>query len=138
MERIVATKKIAMVVADENVKVRNLVVARLEREPSFEIVGLADDSVEAVRSVLQTHPQILLIDPRMKDDTGFEAIRQLRAESPETVVVVLTSFCETAQEIELAKLGVQLILNKGLDSNVLVAMLQRAAQSTTDSVPKII
>ncbi len=125
---------IAIVIADENSQVRNLVVARLEREPIFEIVGLADNSTDALACILETHPRLLLIDPRLTDGMAMEMIRRLHLEAPDTVIVVLTAYCETAQRMELAKLGVRFILNKGLESYKLVEVLLRAAQSTTDIV----
>lgn len=128
-------ERIAIVIADENIKVRRLVVARLEQEPAFQIVGLADNSAAAVCCALQTHPRILLFDLRMQDNQGLATIRRLRAELPGTVIVVLTAYCETALKIELAKLGVTFILNKGIESHKLVEVLHRAAQG---NVPPII
>jgi DNA-binding NarL/FixJ family response regulator len=120
-------ERIPILIADEHVQVRTQVLARLNREAAFNIVALADDSASAVRCAHETHPRIVLIDPMMTDGLGLDAIRRLRADLPDTVIVVLAAFTDTAQKIELDKLGVRFILNKGIESHNLVEVLHNAA-----------
>ena len=86
-----------ILLADEHVQVRTQVLARLSREDAFCIVALANDSASAVRGANETHPRIVLIDPMMTDGMGLDAIRRLRSDLPDTVIVVLTAFTDTAQ-----------------------------------------
>ena len=120
-------ERIPILIADEHLQVRTRVLERLEREADFDIVGVASDSSSAVRTANETHPRIVLIDPMMRDGLGLEAIRRLRTETPDAVIVVLSAFTDTAQKIELEKLGVRFILNKGIESYKLVETLQHAA-----------
>ena len=129
-------ERIAIVIADEHLQVRTQVLERLNREADFNIVGLANDSSSAVRTANETHPRIVLIDPMMRDGLGLDAIRRLRAELPEAAIVVLTAFTDTAQKIELDKLGVRFILNKGIESYKLVQVLHDAASYTNGVSPK--
>lgn len=128
----VAMERIPILIADDHLQVRTLVLARLARETDFAIVGLTDNSAATVACANATHPQILLIDPMMGDGMGLDAIRQVRANVPGTAVVVLTAFTDTAQKIELEKLGVRSILNKGIESYRLVEELHLAARYATD------
>lgn len=123
-------ERIPILLADEHVQVRTQVLARLSREDAFCIVALANDSASAVRGANETHPRIVLIDPMMTDGMGLDAIRRLRSDLPDTVIVVLTAFTDTAQKIELDKLGVRFILNKGIESHNLVQVLHTAANWT--------
>ncbi len=122
-------ERIPILIADEHLQVRTQILARLNREQDFNIVGLADTSASAVRTASETHPSIVLIDPMMSDGLGLDAIRRLRTDMPEVSIVVLTAFTDTAQKIELAKLGVRFILNKGIESYKLIEMLHLAADS---------
>lgn len=119
-------ERIPIVIADDHLQVRSQILARLNREDDLSVVGLADNSASAVACAVATRPQILLIDPMMSDGMGLDAIRRLRAEAPDTAIVVLTAFTDTAQKIELGKLGVHFILNKGIESYKLVEMLRQA------------
>jgi DNA-binding NarL/FixJ family response regulator len=120
-------ERIPIVLADDHLQVRTQVLGRLEREADLTIVGLADSSATVVSCALATHPRIVLIDPMMGDGMGLDAIRRLRAELPDTAIVVLTAFTDTALKIELGKMGVRFILNKGIESYKLVQLLHEAA-----------
>jgi DNA-binding NarL/FixJ family response regulator len=126
-------ESIPILVADEHLQVRSQIVARLTREADFNIVGVANDSSSAVRMANDTHPRIVLIDPMMRDGMGLDAIRHMRTELPDTVIVVLAAFTDTAQKIELGKLGVHYILNKGIESYKLVRVLHAAADPANGS-----
>lgn len=128
-------ERIPILIADEHLQVRTRVLERLEREADFTIVGVASDSSSAVRTANETHPRIVLIDPMMRDGLGLDAIRRLGLERPEAVIVVLSAFTDTAQKIELEKLGVRFILNKGIESYKLVEILQYAAASGNAGQP---
>lgn len=120
-------ERIPILIADQHLQVRTQVLARLNRESDFIVVGLAETSTDAISTANATHPHIILIDPIMRDGMGLEAIRRLRTDLPDTAVVVLTAFTDTAQKIELDKLGVRFILNKGIESYKLVDILRQAA-----------
>jgi DNA-binding NarL/FixJ family response regulator len=123
-------ERIPILIADDHAQVRAQVLERLEREQDFEIVGVATDSSAAVRRTAETHARIVLIDPTMQDGLGLDAIRTVRERTPETVIVVLCAVVDTAQRIELEKLGVQFILNKGIESRKLVQALHDASRVT--------
>lgn len=124
-------ERIPILLADEHILVRDQVLERLNREQDFNVVGVANDSSSAVRAASETQPRIILIDPMMRDGLGFDAIRRVRAELPEVEIVVLSAYTDTAQQIELRKMGVRFILNKGIESHKLVEALHDAA------IPKV-
>lgn len=115
---------IRILLADDHLKVRAQIRTRLSREPGFVIIGEAENSAQAVECALASKPNIVLIDPMMQDGLGLEATRQIAARLPETAVVVLTAFADTAQCIELRKAGTRQILNKGIESQRLVDTLR--------------
>jgi DNA-binding NarL/FixJ family response regulator len=121
--------RIPILIADDHAQVRGHILARLEREALFQVVGIAENSRDTIGQTAALHPALVLIDPHMRDGHGLDAIREIRAASPDTAVVVLSAFTDTAQKIELEKLGVACILNKGIESYKLVDTLQRAAHS---------
>lgn len=114
---------IRILLADDHMKVRAQIRARLSHEPGFVIIGEAENSAQAVECALAARPDIVLIDPMMQDGLGLEATRQIASRLPETAVVVLTAFADTAQCIELRKAGTRQILNKGIESQRLVQAL---------------
>ncbi len=118
-------ESIRILLADDHSSVRALVRARLGRECCFDVVAEAENSVQAVECALALRPQVVLIDPMMRDGLGLEATRQIATRLPGTAVVVLTAFADTAQTIELRKAGTRHILNKGIESRHLVEILHQ-------------
>jgi DNA-binding NarL/FixJ family response regulator len=66
----------------------------LEGEPDLELVGEAENGDLAVERVLETKPDVLLLDLRMPGPGGPEVCRRVREECPDTRVLVLTSYDE--------------------------------------------
>ena len=118
---------IRILLADDHSGVRAQIRTRLGHEPIFDIVGEAENSTQAVQLALSLSPQVVLIDPMMRDGLGLQATRQIAARLPQTALVALTAFADTAQRIELRKAGIRCILDKGIESRRLVEILREIA-----------
>ncbi len=118
-----------ILLADDHPKVRTLIHARLSREPDLDIVAEAGDSAQTIECALALRPRILIIDPMMKDGLGLQAVRQIVSHLPGTAIVVLTAFADPAFQIELRKLGVRRVLDKGLGSQRLIEALHQITQA---------
>jgi DNA-binding NarL/FixJ family response regulator len=57
----------------------------------FEVVGVAPDGEEAVAIAVAEHPDVALVDFHMPKLGGVELVKRLRAEAPDTHVVVYTA-----------------------------------------------
>lgn len=86
---------IRILVVDDQPMYRVGVAAILGAQPDFEIVGEADDGVEAIGRNRVVHPDVVLMDVRMPTMDGIEATRQLtRPAGPANAprVIILTTF----------------------------------------------
>lgn len=90
------TGTIRVVLADDHSVVREGLRRILEADGGFEIVAEASDVDTARRYVRGHHPDVLILDLNMPGGSVFEAIPQLRSESPDTQIVVLTMQNEPA------------------------------------------
>lgn len=87
-----------MVVADDHRLMREGTAALLAADPRITIAGLARDGREAVDVVLRTRPTVALLDLNMPELRGTEVCAVLRAEAPDTRILILTV---SAQEEDL-------------------------------------
>lgn len=87
-------QRIRVFVADDHELVRYALRTVLETEDEFEVVGEAADCKGAVEGCSATRPDVLVLDMRMPDGGGVEVCRRVRQDSPETAVLILTSFDE--------------------------------------------
>jgi DNA-binding NarL/FixJ family response regulator len=126
--------KIRILLADDHINVRNQVRVRLSRECDLEVVGEASSSAQTIEYALVSRPHVILIDPMLRDGLGLKALRQITGYLPQTAIVVLTAFADTALQIDLRKIGVHCILTKGVNSQELLDTL-RAVVYTREQQP---
>jgi DNA-binding NarL/FixJ family response regulator len=91
------------VVADDSVLLREGVVRLLE-ENGFDVVGQAGDAEDLIRKVKAHKPDVAVVDIRMpptNTDDGLRAALQIRAELPETGVLVLSQYVEEGYALDL-------------------------------------
>lgn len=118
--------KIRILLADDHLQVLGKLAARLRRESDFEVVGVTTNSFQTLREAQAKQPDLLLMDPMMRDGLGLATLRQMRANLPNMVVVVLTAFIDTTLNMQFREMGIKHILAKGVLSSLLLSELRAA------------
>jgi len=85
-------EKIRILIVDDHEMVRDGLSVMIEREDDFTVVGEAKNGLEAVEQAKSLHPDVVLMDLRMPEMDGVEAMRQIRAEQDDVNFLVLTTF----------------------------------------------
>ena len=84
-----------VVVADDEEELRKGIINRINwEEIGFEVVGEAENGIEALEQVEQKQPDLLLTDIRMPFVSGIELARQVREIRPATQIAFLSGFDE--------------------------------------------
>ena len=119
-----ADRPIRVFLADDHPVVRQGLRTFLESRDGFETVGEAGEGGAAATAVARLHPDIVLMDLVMPGLSGVEAIARIREESPETRVVVLTSFASDDQVIPAVQAGAAAYLLKDVEPTGLEAAIR--------------
>ena len=82
--------KYKIVIAEDHTILREGLRALLSLDPSYEIIGEAEDGRDAIRCVEKLMPDLLLIDLSMPRMNGMEAIRDIKKRHPEIKIIALT------------------------------------------------
>jgi NarL family two-component system response regulator LiaR len=96
---------IRIVIADDHAIVRKGLHMLITSEPDLEVVGEATNGIEAAQQARLLQPDIMLLDLIMPHQGGLEAIPQVKQVSPETRILVLTSFAEDDKVFSAIKAG---------------------------------
>ncbi len=106
-----------VLVADDQSVVREGLVLLLGLLPGIEVVGSAGDGAAALRLVASERPDVVLMDLRMPRMDGVEATRRIRAEFPDTQVVVLTTYADDESVFAALRAGARGFLTKSADAD---------------------
>jgi two-component system response regulator NreC len=128
---------ITVVLADDHAVVRSALRLMLESEPDIQVVAEAGDADSATRYVSGHHPGVLILDINMPGGSGLAAIPQIKEQSPETQIVVLTMQDETAFAREALQAGVLGYILKEAASEELVKAVRMAAEGRTYLQPEL-
>ena len=130
-------KKIRIVIVDDHTLLRMGLSTLFKCQPDMTVVGQAEDGEEAVRVVAASKPDLVLMDLVMPRLDGAEAARRIRAVSPATDVIILTSYA-TAPELAVAVAnGVRGAQFKGSPTDSLLAAIRAVAAGGTAFAPEI-
>lgn len=113
-----------ILVVDDNVELREIVVAYLGSSSVFQVTGEAQNGLEAVQMVDTICPQFVLMDVRMPVLDGISATRIIKERRPEVIVITYSGDHLSALAEEAKKAGASLHLTKPLDLEELVARMQ--------------
>lgn len=119
---------IRIFITDDHAVVRQGLRGYLETEPGFIVVGEASTGEEAIARVPDLVPDIVLMDLVMPGCGGIEATREIRRLSPETKVIVLTSYTDEEMALPALKAGALSYLLKDVAPHELVQAIKAACR----------
>jgi DNA-binding NarL/FixJ family response regulator len=117
-------RPLRLVVVDDHEVVRQGLVALLDRRTGFEVVAQAGTVAEAIAVAARYEPDLVIMDVRLPDGSGIEACREIRAERPQTRVVMLTSFPDEEAVLSAIIAGASGYLLKQIRGRDLVSALE--------------
>ena len=119
------TEVIRVMIVDDHAVVREGLRSLLRRRPELAVVGEADSVASAIKEAHKTEPDVIIMDVRLPDGSGVEACREIRAERPDTKVLMLTSYADDEAVFASIMAGAIGYLLKQTSTNALVEAIER-------------
>jgi two-component system response regulator NreC len=120
-----------IVLADDHAVVRSGLRFVLEAEDGFEVTAEAGTVEETLRKTRAIRPDVLVLDLNLGAESSLESIPQLRAEAPQTAIVVLTMQNEPAFARQALQAGAAAYVLKEAADDELVGAVHIAASGGT-------
>ena len=130
-------KKIRVLIADDHKIVRMGLAALLATENDLQLVGEAEDGVEAVQLAASLKPDVVIMDIMMPKKDGVDATRETLAASPGTKVLLLTSYGTSNSVAQAIDAGASGALMKTADDAQIVSVIRRLAAGEKYVSPEI-
>ena len=119
---------IRVLLVDDHDVVREGLRALLRRSPEIEISGEAATAASAVAEAERLKPDVVVLDVRLPDGNGVEVCRDIRANRPETKVLMLTSYADDEALFASIMAGAAGYLLKETRAAALMEAIQTAAR----------
>jgi two-component system response regulator DevR len=126
-----------LLIVEDNDLVRQYLSILLSRRNEFAVVGEAATAAEALEKVSELQPDIVVIAAHLPDQSGIETSREIRAQSPDTRVLILTSHGDDRAIIGSIMAGASGYLLKGIDSQEIVEAIRNVGQGRSLLNPAI-
>ena len=115
-----------ILVVDDEESLRRVTQMQLE-ELGYDVTTAADGS-EAIELAGEVRPALVITDLKMPGVSGLEALKQIRGEHPETIVIVITAFGTVETAVEAMKAGAYDYITKPIDYEQLGLIVNRAME----------
>src|SRR5687767_4970746 len=131
----VAVVPASVLIVDDHALLRTGVANIINQEPDLEVVAEAANGLEAVDAFQQHRPDVTLMDLRMPDLEGVEAVRRIRAIDPHARVVVLTTYDADEDIARALQAGAKAYILKDISAAALVACIHDVLAGKTYLAP---
>ena len=128
---------IRILTVDDHPLLREGIAAVLESQPDMTLVGQACNGREAIEDFRRLRPDITLMDLRMPDISGIDAITTIRAEFSNARIIVLTTYAGDAQAAAALRAGAQGYLLKNLVRKELLETIRAVHAGKRRVLPEI-
>jgi DNA-binding NarL/FixJ family response regulator len=132
-----AAAPIRVLLADDQPLIRAGLVMVITDAPDIEVAGQAGTGAEALRLVHDRHPDVVVMDIRMPGVDGIEATRRIRAESPATKVLMLTTFDDDENVYGSLRAGAAGFLLKDMPLDDILAAVRVVAAGDALIAPSV-
>jgi DNA-binding NtrC family response regulator len=119
-------KRTRVLVVDDDESLRWITQLQLE-EAGYTVLTAAN-AEQALKQVEEESPSLVVTDLKMPGMSGIELLKRIRAEHPETFVVVITAFGTVQTAVEAMKSGAYDYITKPIDYEELILIVNRALE----------
>jgi DNA-binding NarL/FixJ family response regulator len=122
--------KIKVLIADDQDLIRDGIRIILDSQPDIEVVGVAENGKRVIELIPSCRPDVILMDVRMSEMSGIEALKAVKTKYPEIVVLMLTTFDPDDYILGAFRNGADGYLLKNISSDKLIAAIRDSVAGT--------
>ena len=123
--------KIKILIADDHTIVRAGIRQLIETQPDLEVIAEVENGRDAVEQTLRLKPAVVLMDLRMPEMDGVQAITSIKTQLPDTNILVLTTYDTDADIVRAVDAGATGYLLKDVPREELFRTVRATAKGET-------
>lgn len=130
-------KPARVLLADDHILFREGLAGIIAEQPDMEVVGEANDGLEAIVKSQELEPDLILMDVQMPTCDGIEATLRIKNATPGVTIVMLTVRDDDEKLFQALKYGAQGYLLKNIRSREMLKMLRGALEGEAAISPEM-
>jgi DNA-binding NarL/FixJ family response regulator len=120
-----ATTRQPVFIVDDSPVVRDRLVAMIAELPNVEVVGQADIAFEAIHSIRQLRPSVVVLDISMPGGSGMYVLESIKKDRPGPLVIMLTNFAHDQYRQKCLQLGADYFFDKSTEFERVTEVLRQ-------------
>ncbi len=131
------SSKNTVIIAEDHTILRAGLKALLSTNPTFEVIGEADNGRDAIRRVVELKPDLVIMDLSMPGMNGMDALKEIKNRMPEVKALVLTVHSEEEYVLSSLQAGANGYVLKDATQNELLVAAERVLAGKTYLSPDV-
>jgi DNA-binding NarL/FixJ family response regulator len=112
-------------IADDSQILRERLKTMLSDFPEVEISGQAKDTPEAIKSIKELKPDVVILDIRMPGGSGIEVLQSIKKDRPEIKVIMFTNYPYPQYRKKCMNLGADFFFAKATESEEVPKVIEQ-------------
>jgi len=119
-------------IADDSAAVVERLITMLSELPQVEIMGQAQDALEAIKAIRQLNPDVVILDIRMPGGNGIDVLKDIKSNKPAPVVIMLTNYPYPQYRRKCKALGADFFFDKSTEFEKVTEVLGQLIKDSHD------
>ena len=115
-------------IADDSLAIRERLTTIIVTIPALELIGEAEDGVEARDAVLNLKPDLVILDIRMPNRLGIDVLRDIKMDNPKCKVIILTNYPYPQYRRRCLEEGADYFFEKATEFADVIATVEKLAE----------
>lgn len=117
-------------IADDSAVVRERLVEMISELPGIEIIGQAQEALEATNAIMKLKPDVVILDIRMPGGSGLNVLKDIKKDLDAPVVIMLTSYPYPQYRQRCIDEGADFFFNKSTEFDRVTEVLEKLIRNS--------
>ena len=117
-------------IADDSAVVRERLVEMISELPGIEIIGQAQEALEATNAIMKLKPDVVILDIRMPGGSGLNVLKDIKKDPDAPVVIMLTSYPYPQYRQRCIDEGADFFFNKSTEFDRVTEVLEKLIRNS--------
>jgi len=115
-------------IADDSAVVRERLIEMLSELPEIEIIGQAQDGLEATNLIKKLNPDVVILDIRMPRENGIDVLQNIKRDKQAPIVIMLSNYSYPQYRKKCMEAGADFFFEKSTEFEKVMEVVKKVKQ----------